>query len=113
MKKKVPTVTEQMIADLKDGATSRFWVTLKRIIQNEKEDINADILAKEDLKLSDSDVTDLIRWHNFLDYVIRLPEKCIESLEQEAVNDGSESQDDGDPYEKLPLQEVRQRIKNK
>lgn len=109
--KKVPVATEAMIGDLKEGLKSRFWVTIKKILENEKHDIKDDIFQKEALQLTDKDIDDLIKWHNFLEYVVKLPEMCIESLESPPVKDGTEEENNhGDPYENLPIQDVRRKI---
>lgn len=111
MKKKEPNVENRQVAILKDGANSPFWRTLKDILENEKKDINSSILNKEEGGLTDKQVDDLIRWYNFLDYVVLLPEKCIESLEKVAPDDGSRSNNQNkDPYEQMPLSEVRDKI---
>ena len=114
MKRKItqeePKVEDRQVAILKDGKDSPFWNTLKTILNAEKEGINNDILAKEDLGLSDKAVSDLIKWHNFLDYVVKLPEKCIESLETKPVNDGTD-EESNDPYES-PLEQVRKKIEH-
>ena len=108
-KKKEPKIENRDVAILKDGMNGAFWNLLKGILQDEQRDINIDILNKEEKGLSDKDVSDLIRWHNFLDYVVRLPEKCVESMTAEPPKDGSE--DSNDPYDS-PISEVRKKIES-
>lgn len=108
-KKKEPIVENSQVAILRDGKGSAFWVTLKRILEAERMEINAQILAKEELELSDKAVNDLIKWYGFLGYVVELPEKCIESLEKKPVNDGTDAEDSNDPY---PLETIRESIKH-
>ena len=107
MDNKEPKVESSQVASLKDGLSSPFWRTLKQIVVDEKEQLELEILENEGLTEKQRD--DLRRWRNFLVYFISLPEKCIASLEQEPPKDGT---DDGDPYEKMPLQEIRNKIKN-
>lgn len=109
-KNKEPKVEQSQVALLRDGMGSAFWITLKRILTDERMEINAQILAKEELELTDKAVNDLIKWYGFLGYVVELPEKCIESLERKSVNDGTDEQDSNDPY---PLEEVRNAITSK
>lgn len=108
MKKREPkNITNNMAAILRDGG--EFWRTIKNILETEKREINQDVFNREDLELSDKQIDDLIRWHNFLDYVIKLPEMCIESLQEQPDRTKA---DDSDPYESLPIRNVREDIKN-
>lgn len=107
-KHKEPKVERNDVAILKDGKDSPFWQTLKHIIEAERAEINASILqiGLDESRLSD--VKDLIKWHDFLGYVLSLPERCIESLESKPVKDGTDvPQYENDPY---PLSEVRAKI---
>lgn len=110
MPKKEPKVESKQLSVIKDGMGSPFWREIKRILESEKAEINANILAKDDLGLDDKTVSDLIKWHGFLTYVVNLPENCILALESKKINDGTnEEEDSNDPY---PLSEVREKIKN-
>lgn len=111
-KRKEPKVENRQVAILRDGIEGPFWQTIKKILEDEKSEINGDVLNREELALDDTAVTALIKWYNFLDYVVELPEMAIKSLERTVVNDGSEiSGYVEDPYES-PIAEVRQKIKN-
>ena len=111
MAKKEPKVENRQLAILKDGKNSPFWNEIKRILEAEKADITYDILNKDDQGLTDKAVSDLIKWHNFLDYVVKLPENCIAALEPRPVEDDArEDGDSNDPYETLEV--VRKNIKN-
>ena len=113
-KHKEPKVELSEAAILKDGLNSAFWRTLKKIIEDERAEINAAILqlGLDDGKMGE--VKDLIKWHDFLGYASSLPEKAIESLEKKPVNDGTErkeTQDENDPY--FPISEIREKIISK
>jgi len=107
MKHKEVKIEDQRVAILRDGLKSLFWTTLKGILEDEMKEITVTILSKDDLKLSDSAVSDMIKWHSMMDYLARLPELAIESVEKPKVNDGSNEQYPNDPY---PLSSVREKI---
>lgn len=110
MKSKEPKVENSQVANLKDGLKSPFWTTLKGIVEDEKTQLEVEIFENEGL--SDKQRDDLRRWRNFLVYFMSLPEKCIESLEAEPPKDGMDEPNESDPYEKNPLEKVRENIKN-
>ena len=107
--KKEPKVEDAQIAILRDGLRGPFWRTIKSIVENEKDDLELDIMENEEI--SDKQRDELRRWRNFLVYFISLPEKCIESIEKRPINDGTEGENEQDPYEQ-PLSEIRTKIKN-
>ena len=87
-------ISQSAIADLKSGSESRFWLTMKSIIQ-----ANIDFLSKQVMKdnsLTDAQRNYLRRWANLNEELIELPEKSIASLEGGITNVV-----DFDPYAKV------------
>ena len=110
IKKEVPELENRQVAVLKDGRNGIFWQTIRGIVDNERVELEREIMENEDL--TDKQRDDLRRWRNFLVYFVDLPEKCIAAIDRAPVNDGSElPQNDSDPYEQ-PLAEVRDKIIN-
>lgn len=110
IKKEVPELENRQVAVLKDGRNGIFWQTIRGIVDNERIELEREIMENEDL--TDKQRDDLRRWRNFLVYFVDLPEKCIAAIDRAPVNDGSElPQNDSDPYEQ-PLAEVRDKIIN-
>lgn len=104
MKKKDPTL--QMIRDLEDGLNSPFWLALKKIIQDEKESLEAQIFEDEEL---DGDKRDnLRRWRNYLAYFLDLPERMIENM----AAPRNQEEPDFEVYDtpKDPLKELSSKI---
>lgn len=111
MRKKEPDIESSQVAILKDGKDAPFWQTIKKIVEQEKTDLEREIFDNE--MITEKERDDLRRWRNFLQYFLLLPEKCIESLEAKTVADGTDAEGDtADPYENLwtPL---REKIKTK
>jgi hypothetical protein len=108
MKKKDPKIESSQVAALKDGVNSPFWKTIRKIVDDERKELEYQIFEDEDITEKTRD--DLRRWRNFLAYFVDLPQKCIKSLESQDVNDGSDREEDSnDPYES-PLAEIREKI---
>jgi len=101
MKKKPIDPTVELMRVMQEQSPK--WDAITKIIQDEKEGITRNILSRSDDEgrhLEAKQIDDLITWHNFLEYIITLPEQIIASAEK--------PKDQQEPdFETYPIKRVR------
>lgn len=95
MSKKELQYNESIIEKLRSGLNSPFHEALREIIKENMADLSRQVL--EDDSITDQQRNNLRMWHGFLSWFVELPEKVIQSAENEAEQKPTEY----DPFPKI------------